>query len=194
LPQRLERLLATRERAVLEEPDAVSCAVLVPLVREDDGWAVLYTLRSEDLPSHRGQVSFPGGKQAASDRSLLETALREASEEIGIDPRKVSVLGQLDDVYTLVTGYVITPFVGLIPSGTRLVPNPAEVRELFTVPVEKLLDPRHHGFEKKNFREHQIDIEVITAGPHPIWGATHRITMNLIECLRAALQAGRGSA
>ncbi|RMF25454.1 MAG: CoA pyrophosphatase [Deltaproteobacteria bacterium] len=189
LPERLGRFLRERKRTALSEPDAVECAVLVPIVREPSGHAVVYTLRSEELPSHKGQVSFPGGKRAPGDRTLLDTALREAGEEIGIDPADVTILGQLDDVFTMVTDYIITPFVGLLPDGVRFTPNPSEVSDLFTVSIEDLLDPRYHEIATKNFRGHEIDIEVITAGRHTIWGATHRITANLIECLRE-LRAG----
>ena len=172
LPRRLRRLLSERRRTELTEPDAVACGVLVPILPEPCGPAVVYTLRSEELPSHKGQVSFPGGKRAASDRSLLDTALRETREEIGVDPSDVTILGKLDDVFTMVTDYVITP------------PNPAEVSDLFTVALEDLMNPRYHDVTTKSFRGHEIDIEVITAGRHTIWGATHRITANLIECLR----------
>ncbi len=184
LPRRLRRLLSERRRTELTEPDAVACGVLVPILPEPCGPAVVYTLRSEELPSHKGQVSFPGGKRAASDRSLLDTALRETREEIGVDPSDVTILGKLDDVFTMVTDYVITPFVGLLPAGVRFTPNPAEVSDLFTVALEDLMNPRYHDVTTKSFRGHEIDIEVITAGRHTIWGATHRITANLIECLR----------
>ncbi len=183
-PQRLRRLLSERRRTQLSEPDAVACGVLVPILPEPPGHAVVYTLRSEELPSHKGQVSFPGGKRAASDRSLLETAVRETQEEIGIDPSDVTILGKLDDVFTMVTDYIITPFVGLLPAGVRFTANPAEVSDVFTVSVKDLMNPQYHDVTTKSFRGQEIDIEVITAGRHTIWGATHRITANLIECLK----------
>ncbi len=183
LPVRLEHLLNQRRRTVLEEPDALPCAVLVPILPAASDYSVVYTLRSESLPSHQGQVSFPGGKRSAEDDSLLDTALREAKEEIGIEPSTVRILGKLDDVFTMVTDYIITPFVGLLPADCRFDPNPHEVSDLFTVAIGDLADPSFHDVRTKTFREHEIDIEVITAGRHLIWGATHRITTNLIDCL-----------
>jgi len=191
LLERLRRALARRERVELRAAGATACGVLVPILPDGGGHAVVYTLRSDALPNHRGQVSFPGGKRAPGDRSLLDTALREAREEIGIDPKDVEILGRLDDVGTLVTDFVITPFVGLLPAGQTFRPNPNEVSDVFTVRLEDLLDERHHGTMKQRWGRHEVDVDVITAGRHPIWGATHRITCNLIDCLRAEQGEGR---
>ena len=149
-----------------------------------DDHAVLYTLRSESLPSHRGQVSFPGGKQHAEDATLLDTALRESHEEVGIAPDDVTVLGRLDDVYTMATEYVITPFVGLVPPGYEFSANPGEVSDIFTLGFRELMNPDHHGHESQEYRGQPFTVDLISAGPHKIWGATHRITMNLLTLVR----------
>ncbi len=181
----LARLLETRKRTALSDGEAIRCAVLVPLIADGDGYSVLYTLRSDHVPNHQGQVSFPGGKHSEGDRDLADTALREANEEVGIDPGEVEVIGCLDDVYTLAARFVITPFVGILPATAQFTVNPGEVADLFTVAVEALLDPVHHGVETRSWDGNDFEIQVITAGRHIIWGATHTITTNLIDCLSA---------
>jgi 8-oxo-dGTP pyrophosphatase MutT (NUDIX family) len=184
IPDRLRRVLPARERLSLGNGDSIACAVLVPIVAANDGYGVVYTLRSERLPSHKGQVSFPGGKRSAEhDLSLLDTALREAREEIGITPEDVEILGPLDDVYTMATDYVITPFVGLLPAGIGYRPNPDEVDAVFTVSLADLVDQAYHEKETQEWQGHHFEVDVITAGPHRIWGATRNITINLLACV-----------
>jgi 8-oxo-dGTP pyrophosphatase MutT (NUDIX family) len=180
----LRARLRSRARAVFASPIAIECAVLVPLIATADGYGVVFTLRSEHLPNHKGQVSFPGGKrQPADDATLLATALREAREEIGIPADTVDVLGALDDVTTMATDFVITPFVGVVPPDTRYRINPLEVDDVFAVDLRDLADPRHRAKTVKEWRGQSFEMDAITAGPHVIWGATHRITLNLLECV-----------
>ncbi|HYC55178.1 MAG TPA: CoA pyrophosphatase, partial [Candidatus Binatia bacterium] len=101
--------------------------------------------------------------------------------EIGIDPSHVQVIGSLDDVYTMATQYVITPWVGLLPENYQFVANPSEVADVFHVPLRALRDPRHHAQQVRQWGGNDYDISVITAGRHEIWGATHSITMNFLE-------------
>jgi len=186
LPERLRAHLAEYGPSKLLDATATACSVLVALVPENGRYSVVYTLRSEHLPSHKGQVAFPGGKYCAeNDDDLLATALREAEEEVGITPADVDVLGCLDDVYTMVTDYVITPFVGVLPGGYRYTANPGEVDDIFTVALTDLLDRSYHQTEARDWKGQSYDVDVITAGRHLIWGATHAITTNLIACLKA---------
>lgn len=191
LTDRLRRILAERERVALLDGEAVRCAVLVPLIPDGDGYRVLYTRRTEHLPDHRGQVAFPGGKHAPSDAALLDTALREAQEEVGIAPAGVIVLGRLDDVTTMAARYVVTPFVGLLPPDSRFRPNPAEVADVFTVGLKDLADPGFQGTQPRTWDGMVYEVDVITAGNHNIWGLTLRITQNLLECIELA-RATRG--
>ena len=187
LPERLRRDLQRRSPATLAAESSIACAVLVPVVALAGEYGVVYTLRSEHLPNHKGQVAFPGGKHsAARDRDLLQTALREAHEEIGIVPADVEVLGRLDDVYTMATDFVIAPYVGLLPADYSYRVNPGEVADVFTVRISDLADVGHHTTELREWQGARYPIEVITAGPHKIWGATHRITMDLLERLGLA--------
>jgi 8-oxo-dGTP pyrophosphatase MutT (NUDIX family) len=187
LPERLRGRLQTRPPATLGSGSAIACAVLVPLVVLEEDYGVVYTLRSEHLPNHKGQVAFPGGKHASGrDRDLLQTALREAHEEVGILPADVDVLGRLDDVHTLAADFVITPYVGLLPLDYSYRANPREVADIFTVRVTDLADPGYHRTEMREWQGARYPIDLITAGPHKIWGATHRITMDLLALLDAA--------
>lgn len=187
LPERLRDRLQAHAPATGGATSAVACAVLVPLVALDGDYAVVYTLRSEHLPNHKGQVAFPGGKHSSGrDRDLLGTALREAHEEVGILPEHVEVLGRLDDVHTLAGDFIITPYVGLLPCDYSYRPNPSEVADVFTVRATELADTGHHATEMREWQGAHYPIAVITAGPHKIWGATHRITMDLLARLDAA--------
>ncbi|MFQ5351984.1 MAG: NUDIX hydrolase [Candidatus Binatia bacterium] len=187
LPRLLAEFLAARSRVELAEARSTACAVLIPLLPVGKGYHLVYTLRSDDLPNHRGQVSFPGGKRSPQDRNLKATALREATEETGIDASVVEVLGCLDDVYTMATDYVITPFVGLLPRKCRFKPNPSEVADLFTVSLDRLRDPRFQGTRNQSWKGTDYQLPAISAGPHTIWGATHNMTLNFLHCLEMAL-------
>jgi len=187
---RLAGHLDGRERVAIPGDGAIECAVLIALLPAGGaGWEVVYTLRSEHLPSHKGQVAFPGGKRSGGE-SLVETALRESSEEIGIEPADVHVIGCLDDVSTMAGQYVITPWVGVIPAGYRFRANPHEVADIFTVDLDALGDPRHHARTTRHWGGNSYELPAITAGRHEIWGATHQITVNFLEVVAAA-RAGR---
>jgi 8-oxo-dGTP pyrophosphatase MutT (NUDIX family) len=184
LPERLRRDLDRRPPATIGTASAIACGVLVPVVSLEGDWGVVYTLRAEHLPNHKGQVAFPGGKRSVTkDRDLLQTALREAHEEIGIAAADVDVVGRLDDVCTMAGGFVITPYVGVLPAGYAYRANPAEVAAVFTVRLRDLAEPGNHATETREWQGSRYPIDVITAGPHKIWGATQRITMDLIERL-----------
>jgi 8-oxo-dGTP pyrophosphatase MutT (NUDIX family) len=190
-PRALARHLQARERQPMMDPEAVCCAVLIPLIPVHpangnragvEDYEVVYTLRSEDLPSHKGQVAFPGGKKSG-DEELLQTALRESSEEIGIVPSDVEVIGCLDDVSTMAGQFVITPWVGLLPAGYEFRANPFEVADIFTVRLSELGNPRHHAQTTREWNGNTYEISIITAGRHEIWGATHQITRNFLDVM-----------
>lgn len=198
LPDRLASHLRSRRRASLSQRDAIACAVLIPLVpvagegpqgsrgaESGDDYDVVYTLRSEHLPNHKGQVAFPGGKRSGHEE-LLDTALRESSEEVGIAPADVEVVGCLDDVSTMAGQYIITPWVGLLPHGYTFQANPHEVADIFSVRLSALLDPRHHAQATRSWGGNDYELPVITAGRHEIWGATLQITRNFLDLVAKA--------
>jgi 8-oxo-dGTP pyrophosphatase MutT (NUDIX family) len=158
-------------------------AVLVPVVRRENGLTVLFTRRTAHLNDHAGQISFPGGRCEPGDASPAETALREAAEEIGLAASRVEVLGELHK-YVTVTGYRVTPVVGLVTPPLDLRPDDFEVAEVFEVPLEFLLDPANH---QRNSVVHQGSERRYYAIPYRhyyIWGATAGMLMNLDSFLK----------
>ena len=159
-------------------------AVLVPVVRRDAGLTVLLTQRTDHLYDHAGQISFPGGRAEAHDDSAAATALRETFEEIGLPHSLVEVLGQLPQ-YTTVTGYRVTPVVGLVSPPAALKLDAFEVAEAFEVPLAFFLDPANH---QRNTLQYQGRTRHYYAMPYErryIWGATAGMLMNLYALLSA---------
>ena len=152
---------------------ARDAAVLIPIIAAPDP-LVIFTVRTETLPSHKGQISFPGGSIDPSDESPTAAALREANEEIGIEPDAVAVLGALDSFHTFVSGYVVTPVVGWLPEPPHLRPNPAEVAEVLEVPVADLAEEirSEPGFAHAG---RTFPTEAWIWNDHVIWGVTARI-------------------
>lgn len=159
-------------------------AVLVPVVRRDTGLTILFTQRTDHLYDHAGQISFPGGRSEAHDESPAATALRETFEEIGLPQSRVEVLGSLPE-YTTVTGYHVTPVVGLVSSPPALSLDAFEVAEAFEVPLTFFLDPVNH---QRNTLQYQGRTRHYYAMPYEkryIWGATAGMLMNLYAFLTA---------
>lgn len=159
---------------------AKDAAVLVPVGGRDGGPAILFTQRAEHLGEHAGQMSFPGGGREPEDVGLLGTALREASEEIGLDPVEVEVVGRLDDIQT-VTGYAVSPFVGRVPDRVYH-PDEREVAEVVWLAIEALTAPENY---EVSVRDHPEEGEVIVhyfrVGGYTVWGATARILVQFLE-------------
>ncbi len=159
-------------------------AVLVPLLRLDNEWHLLYTRRTDAVLNHKGQVSFPGGAVEPEDPTLDAAALREANEEVGLQPGDVELLGRMPD-YSTVSSYLITPVVGRIrwPFEQRL--QPAEVVRAFTIPLQWLADTRN--WEERPYRRpNGTDEQVVfyeTYEGELLWGITARITVRFLEIL-----------
>lgn len=180
--------LSERTVSVRAEWEARPAAVLVPLYRQADEWHVLFTLRTEHVETHKGQVSFPGGRVDPEDATRTETALREAEEEIGLRRGDVSVLGQLDELLT-VTQYHITPIVGVFPWPYEFVLSTRELSAVFGAPLRWLADPANL---EVRYREPiapgpRIPVYYLHYGGYTIWGATARMLLNLIEVARPML-------
>ena len=162
-------------------------AVLVPLVLREE-LTVLLTQRTEQLSTHSGQVAFPGGRQDPEDADATATALREAQEEVGLDPGQVEVLGSLP-VYETGTAFMVTPVVALVQPVAPLHPNPYEVADVFEVPLRFLLDPAHHqrhrlhwqGLEREWFSMPYLD----AGRERYIWGATAGMLRNFYRFMVA---------
>jgi 8-oxo-dGTP pyrophosphatase MutT (NUDIX family) len=174
-------LLDPAEAATMKAPGGTDAAVLVALFGHPGPSGLVFTERRADLRRHPGEISFPGGRQDDPAEDLMATALREAEEEIGLDPGDVEVVGALPPVGTFVTGYKVHPFVGLIPEGLSLRPNPTEVAAILLFRLEEL----RAGFALRRLVRRGVPIRTPTyvVGEHLIWGATARILGELLDRL-----------
>lgn len=162
--------------------DLVPAGVLIPIVDRDAGLNVLLTQRSPGLKHHAGQVSFPGGRMEAGDADIVATALRETHEEVGIHPDEVEVAGFLDPSPT-VTGYAVTPVVGLVAPGFRLAIDYTEVEAAFEVPLRFLLDRRNQQHSERDFEGTRVPIVEFNYESRRIWGATAAMLLMLRKTL-----------
>jgi 8-oxo-dGTP pyrophosphatase MutT (NUDIX family) len=172
--------------ARLDSPEprgaATPAAVLVPLVLREAGLTVLLTRRSPHLQDHPGQISFPGGRLEPHDGSLLETALREAHEEVGLLASSLEVLGELPDHFTG-TGFCVRPVVAMVSPPFSLVLDAREVDEAFEVPLQFLMDPRNHEAHSRQVGEVVRHYVAMPYGDYFIWGATAAMLLSLRERL-----------
>jgi 8-oxo-dGTP pyrophosphatase MutT (NUDIX family) len=186
----LAEQLQEGERSPVTEWEAIAAAVLVPFYLDDGRWHLLYTRRTDSLNAHRGQVSFPGGAIEPGDRSPQSAALREANEEIGLRPESVQVLGRMRGLLT-VSQYHVTPIVAHIPSPFEIRLNQSEVARAFGVPLDFLLEPGNVRTEERESVMLGGPVTVYYFRPYldeVIWGVTARITIDLLDHVRAALQ------
>ena len=183
--ERLARIAPTsfddaESRAAL--PALREAAVLVPIVWHAAGPSVLLTLRAATLAAHAGQVAFPGGRIEPGE-SAEAAALREAAEEVGLDPRLPEVAGQLPQHLTG-TGYRVTPIVAVVPPPLTLTPDPGEVAAIFELPLATVLDPAAPERRRAEFRGRMREFWVWPHPEHLIWGATAAMLVTLARALR----------
>jgi 8-oxo-dGTP pyrophosphatase MutT (NUDIX family) len=182
LSDRLSRLLLTAKAASeLEVRGRTDAGVLVALYLDGGRVHAVFTKRRDDLRRHPGEISFPGGRREDTDPDLLATALREAEEEIGLARSAVRVLGALQPTPTIVTGYAIYPFVGLIEPGMAWTLSPREVAQVLELPLDDLLA----GYGRRRLLRRGVPIRTDTyaVGDDLIWGATARIVADLFDRL-----------
>jgi 8-oxo-dGTP pyrophosphatase MutT (NUDIX family) len=197
LPAGIEVKLAERIHAALAEPAklpplagdlpeqralaTVPAAVLIAITDRDDPGLIL-TVRREHLRTHAGQIAFPGGRVDDGEEPIA-AALREAHEELGLDPALVELAGRLDD-YRTVTGYVVAPIIGIIPPDLALAPHEHEVADWFEAPFSHLLDPANHQLQTAVFAGRERRYWQIEWNGRHIWGATAAMLINLSRRLR----------
>ena len=179
------RQLGARQRRILPDGPLIKAAVLLPIVDRGEPM-ILFTKRTDRVGSHKGQISFPGGVVEPTDATLLDAALREAEEEIGMPRASVEPLGALDDTETVATSFVITPFVGLVRQPVAWQPDGEETERVIEVPYAALV-------EEGSFRVEMIERDGIVRPVYyfdyegdTIWGATARILVHYLELVKTA--------
>ena len=183
LRRRLDAALRRRPRVALDRSDLVSAAVLVP-VTDRDGPHLVFTKKTSGVPHHKGQFSFPGGVVETGDGSRVETALREAWEEIRLPAEAVEVLGLLDDTPTRATNFVITPVVGIVRDPVEFKPDGREIERVIEVPLATLRDPSIFRTElwERDGEPHPVLFYQVSA-EDLVWGATARILSQFLALL-----------
>jgi len=176
--------LENRKVVRIEQPGFRPSAVLMPFFYEDDQLKVLFTVRHKDLKHHKGEISFPGGKKDDEDKDLIETALRETKEEVGIDRSQITIVGQMDDLFTL-TKYIITPYVGIITGNFKIITSDQEVFRVIKVPLS--IFGKNGYFQEEEWKMTQ------NGASHPIfyyywrkniiWGATAYMMNQFMEII-----------
>jgi 8-oxo-dGTP pyrophosphatase MutT (NUDIX family) len=181
-PERVDMLVDTIEGY---RPNARKSAVLLALFEQENTLYVAFIRRASTLRAHSGEIAFPGGSVDAADSSPVMTALREAHEEIGLEPEQVEVLGVLSPVFTVVSNYLILPVVAYLPHGLgTLHLQPSEVAELILAPLHALADPTIAHTEQWSREGMTRTVYFYDHGPYRIWGATGRILSMLLALLQ----------
>lgn len=178
--ERIKENLEALQRRVLPEENLRPAAVLVPLFEKDGEVHLLMGRRTDRVEWHKRQISYPGGVRDPGDQDATSTALREAWEEVGLNPRDVTILGLLGDIET-VTGFLVTPVVARIPYPYPFKLNTVEVEELLEVPWSVFSERKGHRRETTEHDGRKFEVDFYQHGEDTIWGATARITRQLVE-------------
>lgn len=178
------RYPARQHALSVEDKECRKAGVLVLfLPRSGGGSAIVLTERREDLPDHAGQISFPGG-QRESPETLAETALREAEEEIALDPQTVELLGTLTPLYIPPSNFCVHPHVGLVEYDPALTPKDREVERVLRVPLDRLLDPETHVVEPWTLHGTEVEVPYYAVQGHTVWGATAMMLAEVLAVVR----------
>jgi 8-oxo-dGTP pyrophosphatase MutT (NUDIX family) len=177
--ERLRALLAERPAIALDAPEYRRAAVLVPLVRDGDGWSILFSRRADNLAAHSGQIAFPGGAVEAGE-TLELAAVRETEEEVGIARDRVELIGRLDDLITN-SGFLVAPFVGTIATRIEYILSESEVAEVFEVPIDALLAIDQPEVRYVPFRDKRFPAYFYRYDRYEIWGLTGRMLKAFLD-------------
>jgi len=185
LIEEIKRRLASSPPAPTAAGPLRRAAVLVPIFESGGELYLLLTRRSKSVAHHKGQISFPGGA-ADGGEDLRQTALRETFEEIGIPPQCVEILGRLPDVEVAASGFLVSPFVGVVPHPYPLRPSSEEIEEIFSVPLAVFRHPANLRVEWRERGGQRYEVLHYAYRGHDIWGATARIIRHLVDLLEPA--------
>jgi len=181
MQQRLKQALSQREKRHIVDASRIPSAVLIPIFYNQGEYHILFTKRTERVKDHKGQISFPGGTYEEQDGTLVNTALRECAEEIGLPAEAVEVLGELDDMPSITTDYLISPFVAAIPWPYQLKVDPMEDEEVMDVPISALLVNNRRRQETDTLNDQPITTYFYDYQGKVIWGATARILNQFLD-------------
>ena len=170
-------------RHVLKRPR--EAGILIPILVDQDEPRLLLTRRAETMTSHRGEVAFPGGMRDADDRDIIETALREAEEEVGLSRDNVQIVGQIDDLISVHREVMVTPSIGLVRSSVRWRTNPMEVAKIFTIPLSQLQEQNRWRAEFKTWGSRQVPIYYFDYEGETLWGLSAFATLLTLRLTRA---------
>ena len=187
LEEMIRSRLAARTRRV-SDGAGIPAAVLVLFFERDGELRIVFTRRTDRVLHHKGQISFPGGAKDPEDRDLETTALRETWEEIGVPPDSIEILGALDDS-VVVTGFVVTPYVGWARGPIEFRPNAEEAEEIIEVPVSFLADHSRYRVEPREYEGRTYQTTYLDFGAHIIWGATGGILRRFVEEILGSAEA-----
>jgi 8-oxo-dGTP pyrophosphatase MutT (NUDIX family) len=184
MEKRIQGFLSRRKKISIRDPAAIRAAVLIPLFKKNGQIHLLVTRRTEKVAYHKKQISFPGGRQDPGE-DLLTTALREAQEEMGIEPGDVTLLGELDDCCTISSSFCISPFVGLIPYPYSFRINREEIEDIIEIPLAALRDEKKLREEVRQRNGPPYLVYFYEFQGQTIWGATARILKQLVDLIFA---------
>ena len=190
MEQRLRRALSLRQKRHIVAASRVSAAVLLPIYYKQGQYYILFTKRTEKVKEHKGEISFPGGAYQEGDGTLVNTALRECAEEIGLMADEIEVLGELDDTVTVTSSYIVSPFVGFMPWPYSLKLDQWETEEIIEVPLAALMDKNCFEEGTALVDGKLIDSYFYRYGKKVIWGATARILKQFLEIISDLVQQG----
>ncbi len=183
MEQRLKLVLSQRQKRHIVDANRVSAAVLLPIYYREGQYYVLFTKRTERVKEHKGQISFPGGVYQEGDSSLLNTALRECTEEIGLVAGQVKILGELDDVVTQTSSYIVSPFVAVIPWPYDFKISKEEIEEIIEAPISALLDRSCFRQEAEIINGDSVSAYSYHYQGRVIWGATAKILNQFLDII-----------
>jgi 8-oxo-dGTP pyrophosphatase MutT (NUDIX family) len=188
MKQRLSQALSQRQKQHITDASRVKSAVLLPVYHKQGQYYILFTKRTEMVKTHKGQISFPGGAYQKKDRTLVDTALRECAEEIGLIADKVELLGELDDIATTTSSYIISPFVVLIPCPYQFKIAREEVEEIIEVPISALMDRSCLRKETEIIDDEAVTSYFYHYQGKVIWGATAKILNQFLDIFARVMQ------
>jgi 8-oxo-dGTP pyrophosphatase MutT (NUDIX family) len=186
--ENLRQLLARRQKRYIVDESRVPSAVLLLIYIKQGQYQILFIKRTEKVKEHKGQISFPGGTREEADVTLLDTALRECTEEIGLCAEDVEVLGELDDELTTSSNYVVSTFIAAIPCPYRFKINEEEVEEIIEIPISALIDENCLQQDTELLDGKMVDSYAYYYQGRLIWGATARILKLFLDICTQAMQ------